>query len=312
MRTLALSLCLLSASAFAQLWTDPAKAAAEDPDFLIQGDYVSEAGDMGAQVVALSKGKFDVYVLTGGLPGAGWDRSKARVKVTVATKDGAISGSGADIAVTIADGSLTVKGGKGDSVLKRVERESETLGAKAPAGARVLFDGSSADQWQNGKLDGDLLQQGTKSKAAFGSHFIHLEFRTPYKPAARGQGRGNSGLYMQSRYETQILDSFALEGKMNECGGVYSIAKSDVNMCFPPLRWQTYDVDFTEAKFENGKKVANGRMTVRLNGVVIHDNLELTHSTTASPQKENAEPGPVYIQNHGNPVRFRNIWVVEK
>ncbi|MFT5128533.1 MAG: hypothetical protein ACI8W8_002144, partial [Rhodothermales bacterium] len=104
MRNIALSLCLLSLSAFAQLWTDPAKAAAEDPDFLIQGEYVSEAGDLGAQVVALSKGKFDVYVLTGGLPGAGWDRSKDRVKVPAASNDGVVSGANADISVKIADG----------------------------------------------------------------------------------------------------------------------------------------------------------------------------------------------------------------
>jgi hypothetical protein len=312
MRSLALSLCLLSLSAFAQLWTDPAKAAAEDPDFLIQGEYVSEAGDIGAQVVALSKGKFDVYVLTGGLPGAGWDRSKARVKVPAETKDGATTGTGTNISVTITDGGLTVKRGKGSSALKRVERDSDTLGAKAPTGAKVLFDGSSADQWKGGKLDGDLLQQGTTSNATFGDHSVHLEFRTPYKPAARGQGRGNSGLYVQGRYETQVLDSFGLEGKMNETGGVYSISAPKVNMCFPPLRWQTYDVDFTAAKFENGKKVQNGRMTVRLNGVVIHDKLELTHSTTASKLKEAADPGPIYLQDHGNPVRYRNIWVLEK
>jgi hypothetical protein len=308
MRILALSLCLLVSSAFSQVWIDPAKAAAEDPDFLIQGEYISDAKDLGAQVVALSKGAFDVYVLTGGLPGEGWDRSKPRVKVPVASTDGVISGSAGDLKVKIAEGVLSVN----DSKLTRIERESATLGAKPPAGAKVLFDGSSADQWEKGKLDGDLLEQGTTSKAAFGDHRIHLEFLLPYKPAARGQGRGNSGMYMQARYETQMLDSFGLEGKMNECGGVYSIAHSKVNMCYPPLRWQTYDVDFTTARFEDGKKVANARMTVRLNGVVIHDDLELPKSTTASPRKEGPEPGPIYLQNHGNPVRYRNIWVVEK
>ena len=312
MRIFALALCLLAGSALAQLWIDPAKAAAEDPDFLIQGEYISEAKDLGAQVVALSKGAFDVYVLTGGLPGEGWDREKDRVKVPIKTADGAISGTAKDISVKIADGTLTVTRGDSSTALKRIERESETLGAKPPAGAKVLFDGSSADAWQKGKLDGDLLQQGTTSKDAFGDHSIHLEFRLPYKPAARGQGRGNSGMYVQARYETQMLDSFGLEGKNNECGGVYSIAASKVNMCYPPLRWQTYDVDFTAAKFDGDKKVANASMTVRLNGVVIHDNLELPKRTTASPKKEGVEPGPIYLQNHGNPVRYRNIWVVEK
>ena len=83
-------------------------------------------------------------------------------------------------------------------------------------------------------------------------------------------------------------------------------------MCYPPLTWQTYDVDFTAAKFKDGKKVANALMTVRHNGVVIHDKTVCDHSTTASPMREGPQPGPVFFQNHGNPVRFRNVWVVEK
>ena len=84
------------------------------------------------------------------------------------------------------------------------------------------------------------------------------------------------------------------------------------NMCFPPLTWQTYDIDFTAAKFEGGKKIAHARMTVKLNGVAIHQDVEVPKSTTASPKKEGPEPGFVYIQNHGNPVRLRNIWVLPK
>ena len=140
---------------------------------------------------------------------------------------------------------------------------------------------------------------------------LHLEFRLPFKPFDRGQGRGNSGLYMKGRYETQILDSFGLEGKNNECGGVYSISAPSVNMCLPPLVWQTYDIDFTEARYDDaGKKVENARMTVLLNGVKVHENLELPRGTTAHPVKEGPEPGPIYLQSHGNPVRFRNIWVL--
>ena len=131
-------------------------------------------------------------------------------------------------------------------------------------------------------------------------------------PYARGQGRGNSGFYAQGRYEVQILDSFGLSGENNECGGIYTIGKPKVNMCLPPLSWQTYDVDYTAAEFKDGKKVKNARMTVRHNGVLIHENLDLTHATTAAPMREGPENGPVYLQNHGNPVRFRNIWVVPK
>jgi hypothetical protein len=111
-----------------------------------------------------------------------------------------------------------------------------------------------------------------------------------------------------------MLDSFGLAGKHNECGGIYSVKDPDVNMCFPPLSWQTYDIDYTAAKFDDeGKLVANPRMTVRHNGVVVHEDVELPgeRSTTAAPAKPGPAPGPVYLQNHGCPLRYRNIWVVE-
>ena len=135
---------------------------------------------------------------------------------------------------------------------------------------------------------------------------------TPYRPFDRGQGRGNSGVYHQGRYETQVLDSFGLEGKMNEAGGIYSIAHPKLNMCLPPLRWQTYDVDLTSAIFEDGKKVKDGLMTVKLNGVIVQENIKLKKHTTAAPVKEGPDPGPIYLQNHGNPVFYRNIWIIEK
>ncbi|MFV2067272.1 MAG: DUF1080 domain-containing protein, partial [Pirellulales bacterium] len=178
----------------------------------------------------------------------------------------------------------------------------------------VLFDGSSTDPFVDGKLiDGKYLgASGCYSKKKFGDHSLHIEFRTPFMPQARGQGRGNSGVYIQSRYEVQVLDSFGLAGEDNECGGIYKIAAPAVNRCFPPLAWQTYDYQFTAARYdEKGQKTKNARVTIRHNGVVIHDDLELPAGT---PGRHAEGPGAdsLFLQYHGNPVVYRNIWAVVK
>ena len=178
----------------------------------------------------------------------------------------------------------------------------------------VLFDGTSADKWNGGHLTEDgLLAVGCTSKQSFKDFQLHIEFQTPFMPTARGQGRGNSGVYLQNRYELQVLDSFGLEGQNNECGGFYQIKTPDVNMCFPPLAWQTYDIDFTAARFDDaGKKTKNAIVNAQHNGVTIHDKFELPHLTPGGLPQEAPGEGPFMLQNHGNPVRFRNIWVVEK
>ncbi len=304
-----------------KIWTDPEVALREDPDFSIQGEYINtKPGDtkVGVQVVALGDGLFDAYLLEGGLPGDGWTPDKARTLLKGVRKDDVVSFENSDKSITIkatvkdGDWTLTDKSGK-EVTLWRILQKSPTLGAAAPHGAVVLFDGSSADQWEKGKVENGLLAAGCTSKQRFGSYRLHLEFRTPYKPTARGQGRGNSGIYHSGRYETQVLDSFGLDGKDNECGGIYSISKPKLNMCLPPLVWQTYDVDFTAAKFDaDGKRTAWPRITVRLNGVIVHEDLELNKDfTTAAPMSTPlvSPEGPVNIQDHGNPVFFRNIWI---
>ncbi|MBD3673798.1 MAG: DUF1080 domain-containing protein [Planctomycetaceae bacterium] len=295
---------------------DPQQAG---EDFRFQGEYRGEVQTddgplpLGLQVIALGKGNFEAKAYTGGLPGAGWDGEEVLSakgtlsdgKVTITAKQGSAVLSNGQAVVSNPDGQVV-------GTLNQIVRKSPTLGAKPPENAIVLFDGTSAEQFENGKLSPEgWLIQGTKTKLKMGSVQLHLEFLLPFKPEARGQGRGNSGCYLQSRYEVQVLDSFGLEGKNNECGGIYSVKAPDLNMCFQPLSWQTYDIDFTAATFdESGKKTADARMTVKHNGVLIHHNVAVPKSTTASPLKEGPEPGPLYLQDHGNPVRYRNIWIV--
>jgi Domain of Unknown Function (DUF1080) len=294
--------------------SDPEKAG---PDFAVQGEYRGRIDDQawGAQVVALGGGEFDLVLYQGGLPGAGWKKGDPRKRATGATEGGSTAFTSDGWRVTITDRAMSIVDASDMSRvggLRKVERKNPTLGAKPPTGALVLFDGTSAEHFQGGKLTADKhLAVGCETRQTFGDHTLHIEFRTPFMPYARGQGRGNSGVYIHNRYECQVLDSFGLEGKDNECGGIYSIAEPDVNMCLPPLAWQTYDIDYTAARYENGRKTRNARVTIKHNGVVIHDDLELPKGTPGK-DPEGPEPAGLFLQDHGNPVVFRNIWVVEK
>jgi hypothetical protein len=305
--------------------TDPAKAA-KDPDFKIQGEYVGEgawAGDgsvkMAAQVIALGDGQFAVVVTKGGLPGDGWRRSEPRISLTGKRDGDAIALSGEEfsgkISGKIVGDTMTVVGGDGKAKaeLKRTVRHSSTEGAKPPEGATVLFDGTTAENFENGKLLKDKsLAADAQSKKKLGDYTLHIEFRLSYMPFARDQGRSNSGVYLHDCYEIQVLDSFGLEGENNECGGFYQIRRPDVNMCFPPLTWQTYDVEFTAPKYDkDGKKVADAKAEVRHNGVVVHPMFDLPRNTPGR-EGEGPAPRPLYMQGHGNKVEYRNIWVKEK
>ena len=300
-------------------YADPEKT---DMDFPFQGEYAgtikTSDGEVkvGLQVIALGKGKFRAVGFEGGLPGDGWTRGGTMRSADGELKEGSIAFATEDVVVTVKNGvaKITSNNGQEHANLKKIERKSPTLDAKPPQGAIVLFDGKSVDAFDKGRMEDGLLMQGCTSNKTFGSHKVHIEFRTPYQPEARGQGRGNSGVYLQGRYEVQVLDSFGLEGKDNECGGIYSVSPPDVNMCLPPLTWQTYDIEYTAGEYAaDGKIVKNPKATVTHNGVVIHKDRELPgeRNTTSAPMKAGAEPGPLFLQDHGNPVRYRNIWVVE-
>ncbi|MFG0331661.1 MAG: DUF1080 domain-containing protein [Phycisphaerales bacterium] len=193
----------------------------------------------------------------------------------------------------------------------------------APSDAIVLFDGSDLSMWRHtdGRdsewtIEGDAMvvkpgSGSTVSTEKFNDAQIHLEFATPNEVDGSGQGRGNSGMYLQGRYEVQILDSYENETYPDgQCGAIYGQQPPLVNASRGPGEWQSYDVIFRAARFdESGKRVKPATVTVFHNGVLIHDHVELEGPTGGSLSPESNMPGPLYLQDHGNLTRFRNIWI---
>ncbi len=343
MRRFVLSTALLAAS-FSAMAEDakpkpkaPPRIAINEPndlktdaDYAIQGEYLGEMEHdgnkfkLGVQVIARGNGKFALVGFKDGLPGAGWDGEVVKLQpVAVRTDDKVVvtkSAEDTEAIGSIEKGVLTLEARGAKGTLKKVTRTSPTLGAKPPEGAHVLFNGASdLDNWDGGKLaelsDGKFLAAtNPRSKKTFQSFTAHVEFRLAWMPNATGQGRSNSGVYVQDRYELQVLDSFGLSGENNECGGFYTISKPKVNMCLPPMVWQTYDIDFTAATFDaDKKKTKPAIVTVKHNGVVVQDALELPKFTPGGKfGGEVPEPGAMFFQNHGDPVVFNNVWVVDK
>jgi hypothetical protein len=213
-----------------------------------------------------------------------------------------------------------------DLKLNKPEDKENVKPAPPPKDAVILFDGKGLDGWT--KLDGkspvgwELKDGGMQVKTGEGniitrdrfdgSFTLHVEFRVPYMPDQKGQARGNSGVYVQGRYEVQVLDSYGLESKADDCGAIYEVAAPKVNACKAPTVWQSYDIEFTAPKCQDGKKVENARMTVTHNGVKIHDNVEIPKNVTrAGLETDPCTPGPIMLQDHGAPVQFRNIWLVK-
>ncbi len=211
-----------------------------------------------------------------------------------------------------------------DLKLAKPEDKIDVQPVPPPQGALVLFDGTNLDGWV--KMDSKSkptwkLREGkamevqggniiTRQKFD-GSFKLHVEFRVPYMPQAKGQGRGNSGVYLQGRYEVQVLDSYGLASKDNDCGAIYEVAAPRVNACKAPTVWQSYDIEFQAPQCANGKKIAPARITVYQNGIKIHDHVEIpVDHTRAGMETDPCTPGPIMLQDHGNPVQFRNIWLI--
>ena len=215
----------------------------------------------------------------------------------------------------------------------------------AAPGIKTLFGGTQADMeahWVQGKTpahwkieDGAMVSVGSDiaTRETFSNYQLHIEFRVPFMPDKKGQARGNSGVFMQGRYEIQVLDSYGIkEPGTGDCGAVYHQSAPLVNACKPPLQWQTYDIAFHAPRYDasdHTKLLEPARVTVLQNGMVVQNDqviTGLTHIVTppknappvdpnappkpVAPAEDLSTPGPIRLQFHGNTVAFRNIWIL--
>jgi len=189
----------------------------------------------------------------------------------------------------------------------------------APSDATVLFDGTSLDAWSGGPwdlVDGAMQVNGKgsiRTKEHFGSIQLHLEWCSPAEVLSSSQGRGNSGVFLMGRYEIQVLDSYENASYADgQAAALYGQRPPEVNACRAPGEWQTYDVLFRAPRFEDGELVSPAVVTVLHNGVAVHHAQEFLGATAhraVAKYEAHDETGPIQLQDHGNPVRFRNIWV---
>lgn len=200
---------------------------------------------------------------------------------------------------------------------------------QVPSDAIILFDGSNLAAWESVKepgsqakwdvKDGAMIVKPSigdiKTKQKFGSCQLHLEYKMPTATDATGQGRGNSGVFFQERYEVQVLDSYNNRTYSNgQCGSIYKQHIPLVNACKAPMEWQTYDIIFTAPVFNaDGIKVSSGYLTVFHNGILIQNHAEIRGTTEyiGLPKNIAHSKGSIVLQDHGNLISFRNIWLRE-
>jgi len=193
------------------------------------------------------------------------------------------------------------------------------LGAKPPEGAIVLFDGTDLSKWKDGEWkieDGymEVAKGNLNSKESFGSAIYHVEWASPTEVKGGGQGRGNSGFIIMGKYELQVLDSWKNATYVDGmAGAIYGQNPPSVNASVKPGEWNSYDVQWHAPKFDADKKLVKpARITVIWNGIKVQDNYELVGVVShvkATKYQPHADKLPLHLQNHGDKVRYRNIWV---
>jgi hypothetical protein len=287
--------------------------------YLLQGEYEGTMHEKPfAMQVLVNESGIDAIICPGGLPGkAPLEAAAERRRISSSVQEGERHFSANGWRAILSNEGITLNDFKGDVIgeLKRVERSSATLGAPPPDGAVVLFDGSNVDSFKKGaRMSQDkLLMEGCTSVEEFGDCSIHLEFCLPYLPSEYGQSRGNSGLIIAGRYELQILDSYGAQGDSGDCGAIFAMVKPKVNMSYPPLSWQTYDIDYIAPRFnEKKEKISDAMLTVKQNNVVIHENVKLTAPTRGAPLNQETPRGPMILQAQRRSVLYRNFWVIKK
>lgn len=295
----------------------PAKA---DP---IIGDWQGKGSHYVAQIYFAEDGKYQANLLKQ------FDTESNVVAVLLgAAPGGTVAFSGDGWNATLADKHF--KGSKGSESfdLQHIVRTSPMLGAKPPKGAIVLFDGHNLDAWAKKKGKEWLVEDGPApwkilpdgvlevvpgadciiTHQKFGDCHLHVEFRTLGLPC-------NSGVFIQTRYEANINETYGRLDRAPNAGFDNCLpptGKPKIRPCLPPLAWQTFDIDFRAPRFDdNGAKTEKARATVLFNGVKIYDNQELNAPHLAAGRLGEAPTGPLMLQEHGMPVQFRNIWLVE-
>jgi hypothetical protein len=328
----------------------------------LQGEYVGGEGaaKVGVQVVARGDRMFHALVLQGGLPGEGWDGGRYAL-----LESGVLEGERVEFRSVGDDGptatldlkGLTLKRSGGDLLLRRVERKSATLGMEPPKGAVVLFGGgrNGTEAFEARKdiegmtaptMYGEHMMAGAVTKQRFKDLTLHVEFLTGWEPENIPWRRADAGIYLMSRYEVAIGDSFGfdfdltgsagpvspklfceklkasrfpvltgarLQGAPRVCGSVFTYPSMVPNACLPPLVWQTFDIDFTAPRFgADGKKQSDAVISVRLNGHQTVEKQSVARPTPHGFKGPEEADGPIWFEAFGRRVLYRNIWALER